>query len=98
MVERYSAGGFEWASFAMGFAGALLLVLFLNWRRGRRRSRNDLSVPPQFPKPVSDIPPDLRAKILQLKAQGQKIEAIKLARERTGIGLAEAKDLVERIR
>jgi ribosomal protein L7/L12 len=35
--------------------------------------------------------------IRSLVAEGQTIEAIKLVRERTGLGLAEAKDLVERL-
>jgi len=37
--------------------------------------------------------PEIRAAL----AGGHKIEAIKLVRERTGLGLKEAKDLVERI-
>ena len=36
--------------------------------------------------------PEIRAAL----ARGQKIEAIRLVRERTGLGLKEAKDLVER--
>lgn len=35
--------------------------------------------------------------IIELLRQGQKIEAIKLYRERTGLGLKEAKDAVEAI-
>ena len=33
----------------------------------------------------------------QLAAKGQKSEAIKLIRERAGLGLKEAKDLVDRL-
>lgn len=36
--------------------------------------------------------PEIRAAI----ARGRKVEAIKLVRERTGLGLREAKDLVDR--
>ena len=36
-------------------------------------------------------------KVKQLARNGQKIEAIKLLRERTGLGLKEAKDLVDRL-
>jgi large subunit ribosomal protein L7/L12 len=35
------------------------------------------------------------AEVLMLVQQGKKIQAIKLVRERTGLGLKEAKDLVE---
>ena len=35
--------------------------------------------------------------VRRLAAQGQKIEAIKLLREKSGIGLKEAKDLVDRL-
>ena len=40
----------------------------------------------------------LEARIEQLAAAGEVIEAVKLARRRHGHGLAEAKDLVERLR
>ena len=43
-------------------------------------------------KPVTD---DLEKQILELMAGGQKIAAIKLHRERTHVGLKEAKDAVE---
>jgi ribosomal protein L7/L12 len=39
-----------------------------------------------------DLPPEAKAAL----AAGNKIEAIKLVREATGLGLAEAKDMVER--
>ena len=35
--------------------------------------------------------------ILALVQNGKKIEAIKLYRERTGVGLAEAKDFIDRL-
>ncbi len=40
---------------------------------------------------------ELSPEIFQLLAQGRKIEAIKLIREETGLGLAEAKELAEAI-
>ncbi len=43
------------------------------------------------------IPDSLEAAIRSLLAQGQKIGAIKLYREETGVGLAEAKNAVEQI-
>ncbi len=45
--------------------------------------------------PGIGIDAGLRGEIEELSRQGRKIEAIKLARERLGIGLKEAKDLVE---
>ncbi|PZS28112.1 MAG: 50S ribosomal protein L12 [Pseudonocardiales bacterium] len=39
----------------------------------------------------------LSAEILDLLGRGRKIEAIKVYRERTGVGLKEAKDAVERL-
>ena len=38
---------------------------------------------------------DLAPEVVQLLNGGRKIEAIKVHRERTGLGLAEAKDAVE---
>lgn len=40
---------------------------------------------------------ELNDQVQHLVAQGDKIEAIKLIRERTGLGLKEAKDLVDRL-
>jgi ribosomal protein L7/L12 len=40
---------------------------------------------------------EMSDEVQHLVAQGQKIEAIKLIRERTGLGLKEAKDLVDRL-
>jgi ribosomal protein L7/L12 len=41
--------------------------------------------------------PDPLTEVLALIAQGKKIQAIKVYRERTGVGLKEAKDAVERL-
>lgn len=40
---------------------------------------------------------ELSPEVGRLLAQGRKIEAIKLIRERTGMGLKEAKDIVDRL-
>jgi hypothetical protein len=42
-----------------------------------------------------DIPPEVSAEILAHLHRGNKIEAIKRLREATGLGLAEAKQMVE---
>lgn len=39
--------------------------------------------------------PDVSAEILEMLSRGDKIQAIKLLREETGLGLAEAKQLAE---
>ena len=44
---------------------------------------------------VVDVGQDAEGELLALLRQGQKIQAIKLYRERTGVGLKEAKDVVE---
>ena len=44
---------------------------------------------------LDDVPPGLVAEAGTLLARGQKIEAIKLVQEHTGMGLKEAKDWVE---
>ncbi|SEM30498.1 ribosomal protein L7/L12 [Streptacidiphilus jiangxiensis] len=43
--------------------------------------------------PTSDTDPE----ILELVRRGKKIQAIKVYRERTGVGLREAKDAVDRL-
>lgn len=40
---------------------------------------------------------ELGNEVHHLVAQGQKVEAIKLVRDRTGLGLKEAKDIVDRL-
>lgn len=45
---------------------------------------------------VEFVPPDHLAPVREAMARGRKIEAIKLYREATGCGLAEAKHAVER--
>ena len=45
-----------------------------------------------------DLPDELRAEIWKLVHTGHTISAIKLVRDRTGLGLKEAKDLVDGLR
>jgi ribosomal protein L7/L12 len=100
---------FDWSAFGLGFAVATVIALFLR-HRAAKNGRLDLSAPPTFkvplsstpaapytPPPITDLSPELRAQILLLKAQGEKVEAIRLVRQRTGQGLKEAKDIVEAI-
>ena len=47
--------------------------------------------------PIGDLAAELDGEVRALIAAGRKIEAIKLVRASTGLGLAEAKGLVERM-
>ena len=80
----------------------LLVVLVLLALRGRARSRDLMAPPasaePRFaPQAATLLSPELEAEIRQLVRQKRKLDAIKRVREETHIGLAEAKDLVERL-
>lgn len=86
-----------------------LAVFLAGFIFGRRdRGRRDLVRPPQMdappPAPPPSIrhgassgasPPDIRTQIEAALAAGKKIEAIKLLRAATGMGLKDAKDAVE---
>ena len=74
----------------LGLALGLLLARYL---RGQRAGR-DLSAPPRPMVRVGDERID-NDEIRALIRADRKIEAIKLVRERTGLGLAEAKDAIE---
>ncbi len=44
---------------------------------------------------VAGVPPQVDADVSRMAARGEKIQAIKLARERYGLSLKDAKDYVE---
>jgi len=87
-------------------AAVLFLVLVFLVAR-RRRPARDLIDPPRFSHigpvaarpvaPTADLPAGMLDEIRLLISQNRKIEAIKRVREVTHLGLAEAKDLVERL-
>jgi ribosomal protein L7/L12 len=52
---------------------------------------------PLPPSPATTASSDLDSEVRQLVSQGKLIEAIRLVRERTGMGLKEAKDYVDRL-
>ncbi len=88
------------AGLAVGvFIGASIASRFAR-DRGRRPSR-DLLQPPRFVESShaqrrlsrGEIDEDIR----RLAADGHKIEAIRKLRERSGMGLKEAKDAIERL-
>jgi hypothetical protein len=90
--------------FVLGLLLGVALTLFLI-RKGQG-DRRDLTAPPPRAAPrTPEIRPMVRVgherigdeDILDLIRQNRKIEAIKLMREKTGLGLAEAKDAVEEL-
>ena len=85
-------------AFGTGFSVALLLVLLLRWRKGRR---GDLAAPTEAAvkaQLMGGVPPVMRAQVSHLIAEGRNIEAIKLVREKTGCDLKAAKDAVDALR
>ncbi len=79
--------------------GAGLLVAFFLLRGGARGKERDSLMDVSAAAPRSSAraapPQDIEAQVRILLAKGEKIEAIKLVREATGLGLKEAKDYVE---
>lgn len=93
---------------AIGAIFILLLALALRSPRGRdpllggqpayrpapMRSGSPAAAPASM-SPVTILPPEVEAEVRALLAAGRKIEAIKLARDATHMGLKDTKDLVE---
>ena len=82
----------------IGVGALVLLLVVIAVRRGGA-ARRDLMRPPPRMQPRIDLPaglpPGLAEEIAPMLARGATIEAIKHVREATGLGLKEAKDLVE---
>jgi large subunit ribosomal protein L7/L12 len=87
-------------------AGAVLLALLALALRRRGRQPDQTDPPRNAPPPrawpagaapIGELPPDLAAEVHALLAQDRKIEAIKLVRQATHLGLREAKEMVERM-
>lgn len=85
-------------------AGVLILVLIATIARaGRKRDPLMGGAPPVYrgaksvlgPVPVATLSPEVEREVRALLAAGRKIQAIKLARDATHLGLKETKDLVE---
>jgi len=70
-------------------AAVIALVIVLAWSARKRRSYVD-------PTQVT-IDASLAGKVTGLYQQGKKVEAVKLLREQTGLSLADAVTIVERI-
>lgn len=84
----------------VGAAGVLLLALSAVMTRGRRATDLRLALIERRLRLLMDHvgiadPEPEAADLLAHLVRGEKIQAIKLYRERTGVGLKEAKDAVE---
>ena len=92
--------------------GVLVLVLIAWRRRGGERDliappRAGAPTPsprakpprawPTGAAPIGDLADEVAGEVRKLLAAGHKIEAIRLVRAATGLGLAEAKEMVERM-
>ena len=92
-----------WLLALAGFAFVLLAAMALRPRSDREMIQTQQrDARRSAPQPaVALLPEDTAiladAEISAALAAGSKIEAIKLVRERTGLGLKESKDLVERL-
>ncbi|MBX7255411.1 MAG: ribosomal protein L7/L12 [Candidatus Hydrogenedentes bacterium] len=71
---------------------AIIVVLYIVLGLLKRR----LGSSGTRPIPQIALSPEAEAEARELLAEGQKIEAIKVVRDNSGCGLAEAKDFVER--
>ena len=91
----------------IGIGVAILFVariLWWRWSHAARRQNELMGIDnDHFSKGVPSAPqlaaltPEIEGQIRNLVAARKKIEAIKLARETTGMGLKEAKEYVERL-
>lgn len=77
-------------------AGLLIGLLLARFLRGGSRG-HDLTAPPPARAPLRRVGDERidDEQIRELIRQNRKIDAIKLMRQKTGLGLAEAKDAVE---
>lgn len=91
---------------AIGVVFLVLLALALRSSRGRDPLMGGGQVPRYRPLPTADkamataapvlpLPPEVEQQVRALLAAGRKIDAIKLARDVTHLGLKDTKDLVE---
>jgi len=79
---------------------ALLLIVVLAWLALRGRGGGEMIDRQRRAAPTERSPADHKAladrAVREAIARGNKLEAIRLVRERTRLSLAEAKELVER--
>ncbi len=80
----------------------VLVAVAIGFAWYRHQVRSERSLPDTLPQgrestPEHTISAALEDEVRVLLAQGQKIAAIKLYREQTGLGLKQAKEAVERL-
>ncbi|GAB4216050.1 MAG: hypothetical protein OHK0022_56690 [Roseiflexaceae bacterium] len=93
MEQAFDSGGsFLWIGVAVVLLGGVLLVILL---RSRANTTDRPAAPVQPPSANVAINASGLAEVRQLLAAGNKIQAIKVVRDQTGLGLKEAKDYVE---
>jgi len=95
LSEHWEAAIVVWSLF-------LVLAGFVyGYRKAKAHTlagRENLDGPPPMPLDPPRLAGDTRARIEDAMRRGRKIEAIKILREQTGLGLKEAKEHVERMR
>jgi ribosomal protein L7/L12 len=79
-----------WVLLLLPFLFLCLMLIGLLAMGGQARRRDVVRMPPQVA-----LPPDVEMSVRDLIARHRKIEAIKLVRESTRLGLKDAKDLVD---
>lgn len=83
------------AVLVLAFAVFLLFEQVLRLRR--RVQQLERATRPALPASAAELPAELQEQVWRLVQRGKKIEAIRVVRDRTGLGLKEAKELVERL-
>jgi hypothetical protein len=91
-LQRKKGGGSMYIPIPVVLGAVALILVLLLIRHGGRR-REDLLEPPA----AVQIPEALASEVRGLMAQGHKLSAIKLVREKSGLDLKEAKDFVEQL-
>jgi ribosomal protein L7/L12 len=80
----------------LAIIAAILIPLGLTWLSNRSK-RESASTKFVRAKPISGAAPDILTQVRALMNQNNKIEAVKVLRAATGMGLAEAKAAVEKL-
>lgn len=84
------------AALVIGVVVVLLIIAILRWQRAGINVPISPALPTaERPPQAAPLPSDLEAQARALLARGKKIEAIKLVRQSTQLGLKEAKEYVD---
>jgi len=94
-------------SWLIGIGVVIVLIFIMLWRRGSANARHRDALmgidsdhfsrgQPSAPA-LAALTPEIEDKVRQLLGARKKIDAIRLVRETTGMGLKEAKEYVERL-